>query len=169
MVNSKAVENCGIQVVNVCRVLDDIVTEIVCFSINGAWFYTSACHPDGEAAWMVIPSVVFPGQFALTIDGPSKFPSPDDQGVLKQASILQILNKRPAGLVDITALIRQVSCYISVLIPAAVENLYEPNIPFHHPAGQQATGGKGSRFLDIGTIHLEHAFGFIRSVGQIRD
>ena len=90
VVDAQAVENGGVQVVNVHRVLDNVVTEFVGVAVSDARLDPAAGEPDRETPRMVVAAVIFGGQRALAIDRAAEFSAPDDQGVVKQPALLQV-------------------------------------------------------------------------------
>src|SRR6266566_2484583 len=77
MIDAQAVENRGLQVVNVDWIGDDVVAVIVRLAEHRAGLYAAAGHPHAEAARMVIAAVVGLHQLALAIDRTPKFSAPD--------------------------------------------------------------------------------------------
>ena len=130
MVDAEAVEDGGVEVAHVHRVLDGIVGELVGFTVGNATLDARPSHPDAEVTWVVVAAVVGLGERALRIDGAAEFAAPDDQGVVEHAATLEVLNERPRGLVDVLALRLDVVREIAVLVPAAVEDLDEAHTPF---------------------------------------
>ena len=166
MVDPQAVQDRGVQVVDMHRVLDDVVAEIVGLAVDDARLDAAAGHPDREAARMMIAAVVLARQFALAVDRAAELAAPDDQRIVQQPALLQILDQRLAGLIDVAALVRQIAGDIAMLVPAAMKDLHESHIAFGHPASQQATGGKRARLLHIRSVHIENVLRFVRDVGQ---
>ncbi len=65
MVDSHEVEDGGVEFVEVDGVLDDVVAEVVGFTEADPAFDPCAGHPHGEAARVMIATVVRLGQGAL--------------------------------------------------------------------------------------------------------
>src|SRR5437868_5006736 len=61
VVDAEAVEDGGIHVVDMNRVFDDVVAEVVGLAVDDAPLDAAAGHPHGIAAWMMIPAVVVAG------------------------------------------------------------------------------------------------------------
>ena len=85
VVDAQAVQDRGVQVVDVDRVLGDVVAEVVGLAVGDPGLDAAAGQPDGEAAGMVVAAVVVGGQRALAVDGAAEFAAPDDQRVVEQA------------------------------------------------------------------------------------
>jgi hypothetical protein len=81
VIDSKALQDRGVQIVHVNWILGDVVTKIVRRAVNEARLYPSASHPDAEAAGMVIAAVVFFGELALTINCAAKFSAPNHERI----------------------------------------------------------------------------------------
>ena len=82
MVNSQAVQDGGVEVVDVDRIFNDVVAEFVSFSIAHPGLDSAASHPNRETAWMMIAPVVFPGELSLAVNRTSKFPSPHNERII---------------------------------------------------------------------------------------
>ena len=104
MIDSQAVQDRRVQIVDGHRVADDVVAEIVGLADRLTAFDAAAGHPDREAARMVVAAVVVGGQFPLGVDSAAEFAAPDDQRVLEQAALLQVLNQGGGGLIGVAAL-----------------------------------------------------------------
>ena len=89
MVDSQAVENRGVQVVDVDRVLDDVVAEVVGFAVHDTRLDAATRHPDREAARMMVATVVLARQIALAVDGAAKLTAPDNQRVVQQPALFR--------------------------------------------------------------------------------
>lgn len=57
VVDAHQVHDGRIYIVNMDRVLGDIITEVVGFSVSYTGPYSAARHPDGETTRMMVPSV----------------------------------------------------------------------------------------------------------------
>ena len=68
----------GVQVSDVNGVPDDVVTEIVGFTVDDSAFDTAACHPMREAFRMVVAPIIITAEFALAINRASEFATPGD-------------------------------------------------------------------------------------------
>lgn len=154
------------EVPDVEGVLRDVVTEIVCFPVDGAALGAASRHPHGEAAGMMVSSVVRFAESALAVNGASEFPTPDDQGVLKHASFLEVIDESVTGTVDVLALGGHTAIDIAVMVPVVVVDLNEPDITFREPACHEGDIGKASRFSGFLAIELKGAFGFLAQVRE---
>ena len=56
-----------------------------------------------------------------------------------------------------------------MIVPAAQNNLNEPDVLFRQPTGQEAIGSEGAAPGDVRPIHLEDVLRFVRNVDQLRD
>ena len=161
VVDPKQVENGGIQVANVNGILDDVVAEIIGGAVDDSTFDSGSCHPDAEAAWMVIAAIVGFGETALAIDRASEFAAPNNQGVVEHASHFQILNKSCTRLIDVAALKGEVTGEVAMLVPAPVENLGETDASFRHAASEETVVGKRAGLCYIRAIHVEDVLGLV--------
>ena len=83
MVDPQAVQDGGLQVVDVNRVLNDVVAIIVCLANGDTGLKTPTGGPHGKATRMVIATIVGCSQLALAVNRSAELPSPNDQGILQ--------------------------------------------------------------------------------------
>ena len=169
MINSEKMQDRRIEVADVDRFIDDVVAKVIGRSVNGAAFDPGSSHPDAEAARVVIASVVCLGEATLTVDRSSKFTAPDDESVIEHAAHFEILDESPTRLIDVTALQREVTGEIAVLIPSTMKDLAEAHATLRHAAGEETVVGEGARRRHIRTIHVENVFWFGRKIRQVGD
>ena len=100
VVDTQAVQNGGIEIVDMDRVLQHVVAEIVRLAMHDSRFDAAACHPLCVTARMVIAAVVRFCEAALAINRASKLATPNDERVVQHASLLQIIDQRGARLID---------------------------------------------------------------------
>ena len=148
-------------------VFGDVVAVIVGGSEGGAGFDASAGEEEGEATGVMVAAVVVFGQGALAIDGPAKFPSPDDEGIIEEAPVFQILNEGGGGLIGVVGLSGELLREAFVLIPAHVEQLDETGAAFAQASGEDAVGSVGTSFAGLGSVVFEYGIGFGAEVGQL--
>ena len=168
MVDAEEVENGRIEVVHVDRITGDVVGEVVGFAVDVALFDTTAGEPHAEAAGVVIAAVVFHRQGPLAVDGATELAAPDDEGVIEETPLFQITDQGRTRLIHIGALATDRFRQQFVLVPAAVIDLHEADIPFDHAAGEETAGSKGARLVDVGSVHLFDVLRFIPGVDQLR-
>src|SRR5208282_2514027 len=72
VVNSQVFEDGSVQVMHVDGILDDVVAVVVGFSVGYAWLESFTRQPHGEAARMVVATIIGISQAALTVDGKLK-------------------------------------------------------------------------------------------------
>ena len=78
VIDSHAVEDRCIKVVDVHGIFGDVVAEVVGLSKGDATFDSTTCHPHAEISRMVIAAVIVPRQTSLAVNGTSEFSSPND-------------------------------------------------------------------------------------------
>ena len=100
VVDPQAFQDGCIEVVNVDRIFQDVVAEIVGLSVNDPGLDSTTSHPLGVAAWMVVATVVALCQPALAINGPAEIAAPDHERVVEHSSLLEIVDKCRTRLVD---------------------------------------------------------------------
>ena len=58
MVNAQQVKKGGIEIAHVHGIANDVVAKVVRLTIRNSGLYATACQPHGEAAGMMIATVV---------------------------------------------------------------------------------------------------------------
>jgi hypothetical protein len=61
VINSEAMENCGVEVVNMDGVPGNVVAIVIRLTIADPGFDSGPSHPQCETSWMMIPAVVVRG------------------------------------------------------------------------------------------------------------
>ena len=101
MVDAQAAQHRRMEIVDVDRILDDVVREVIGLAERDAGLDAAAREPKREAARVMIAAIVVSGQRALAVDGAAEFPAPEDERVVEQATRLQVLDERGRGLIGI--------------------------------------------------------------------
>src|SRR5262249_48096587 len=89
MIDPQTMQNRRVQIMDMDRVLRDVVAEIVRGAVRDSGLDTATGHPDRETTWMVVPPVVVGRQLTLAVYGASEFAAPHDQRVVQQPPVLQ--------------------------------------------------------------------------------
>ena len=108
VVDPQAMEDGGVQVTDVDRVVDDVVAEQIGLAVDHTALDPAPGEPDAEAARVMVAAVIGRCQRALAVDGAAEFAAPDDQRVVKQAALFEVFDECGARLVDIAALVGQI-------------------------------------------------------------
>jgi len=58
VVNAQQVQDCGIELVHMDRVFDDVIAVVICFAEGEALFYSSASKKHAEAAGVMITAII---------------------------------------------------------------------------------------------------------------
>ena len=90
VIDSEAVQNCRIQVVNVHRVVHNIVAIVISLAERDATFYTAARKQYAETSRMVVTAIVVMGKLALAVNCAPEFTCPDDKRIVQQSTLFQI-------------------------------------------------------------------------------
>ena len=130
VVDAQQVQNRGLQIVNVDSIFGDVDAVVVGPPPGHAALNASTSHPHGKTAWVMIAAVVCFRQAALRVDRPTELAAPDNQRVIEHASLLEIPNQAGRRLVGVSALRSDLLRQVAVLIPASMEELYEPHASF---------------------------------------
>ena len=87
VINTQSMEHGRIEVADVHGVFENIVAEVIGLTVGRASFDTATGEPHAEAAAVVIPAA---SERALAVGSTSKLASPDDEGIIEHASLLEI-------------------------------------------------------------------------------
>src|SRR5204862_6819867 len=96
MIDPETVEDRCLPIVNTHGVADDVVAEIVGFTVRDPRLDTTTGHPDRKAARMMVASIIRGAGFLpgarireLSIDRPSKFAAKHHKRVVEHAAPFQ--------------------------------------------------------------------------------
>src|SRR5260370_36008491 len=89
MINAEAMQDGGLQVVDVHLIFKDVVGIVIRLADAQAALDAAAGHPNGEAAGMMVAAIVRGGELALAIHGAAEFAGPHDASVVQHASLLK--------------------------------------------------------------------------------
>ena len=128
----------------------------------------AAGEPDGEAAAVVIAAHAGIAEFPLAEDGAAELGGEHDERVLEQAGPLQVLDQRGGGLIDVVALVGELARDRDMLVPAAMEQLHEPDVALEQAAGEEAIRRIAAGLAHLGAVGLDRGGGFVADVGQCR-
>ena len=82
VVETKLVEDGGVEIAHVDGVLGDVVAKLIRFAVADPAFDTCASHPRGEATWVMIAAVVGGAESSLTVGRATKLTAEDNECVL---------------------------------------------------------------------------------------
>ena len=94
----EAVQQGGVEVVDVDLVLPGEVAELVGGPMDDPRPDSSTCQPHREAVRVVVPAGSFPAP--LGHGSAAEFSTPDDEGVVQEAALAQVHEEGGNGLVD---------------------------------------------------------------------
>ena len=137
VVDAQAMEDRGVEVVNVYGLFHDVVTEVVGLAMHNPFLDAAAGKPDGEALGMMVAAVVVSRQGSLAVDCPAELTAPNYQRVVEQPALFQVCDQGVAGLVNVATLVGQIAGHVEMLVPATVEDLDEPDVALDEPASKQ--------------------------------
>ena len=81
VIETQQMQHGSVEIVDVAGVFDDVIGEVVGFSVDSAGPGAAAGHPHGEAARVVVAAVIGFRNSALAVNGAAEFAAPDDEGV----------------------------------------------------------------------------------------
>lgn len=167
VIDSQAMQQGGIQIVHMDCVSDNVVAVLVRFTETGACPDPATGHPDGEAARVVVSSIILGRQFALAVNGAAKFAAPYDQRVVEQAPLLEISDQGRRGPVGIATLNRNLVGKLCMLIPASMKQLDESHVTFSQTARQQTVESKRTGLPRLRAVQIKCVLRLVRDIGQL--
>ena len=141
MIDAEKVQCGGVQILNVNGILGDVVAEVVGRSVGRSRLHSSAGHPDGETARMMVATCLGAVPFSLAGDATTEFAAPDYESVIEQAAKFQVFYEGGAWLVGIPAAGRAPTGKSAVVIPVGMKQLNEADTSFSESARENAVGG----------------------------
>ena len=83
VIDTEKVKNGCVKIVNMDRILSNVVTVVVRRSVGGSRLAPSASHPHRETAPVMVPPEVAGIESPLTVTRATKFATPDDKGIIQ--------------------------------------------------------------------------------------
>ena len=121
VVEAEQVQDRGVQVVDVDRVLDGLEAELVGRAVDVAALDAAAGQPHREAVVVVVAAVDLAGVGArvrqLDRRRAAELAAPDHQRVVEQAALLQVGEQRGDGLVALAGQLAVVDLDVVVVVP----------------------------------------------------
>src|SRR5260370_25383260 len=78
VIDTQTVQQGRLKIMDVNRILRDVVTVIVGFTIRQSRPHAATCHPHGETSAMMIAAVLRGREAALTVHRASELTTPND-------------------------------------------------------------------------------------------
>jgi hypothetical protein len=130
VINAQAMQDRRLQIVNMDRILYDVVAMVIGLSNADAGFNSAASGPNRETARMMVTAVVRFRELPLTINSSPELPSPNNQGLIEQTALLEVLDQRGRSLVRPFALEGKITRQVVVLVPASMVKLNKTDSSF---------------------------------------
>ena len=171
-VEAKGVEHGGLKVADVDRVLGGGVAEGIGLTV-GAGFDAGTGHPHGEAVGVVVAAEFGGAVAGFVHGGAAKFATPNDEGVIEHAALLEVVEQCGDGAVGFEAFFGEggfevVAVLGAVDVPAPVEELDEADALLGEAAGEEAVVGEGgfAGFCAVGFEGFGVFFGDVHDAGD---
>ena len=154
VLEASEVQQSSVEIAQGHRILEHVVAHGVRFSIGDACFYPRARHPEGEGFWVVIATEErhFVAIAVLLHGRAAKFTAPDHEGLIEQAPLLEVGQKRADGFVHLLAfvaeaMVERLGFVRPVRIPAPIVELDKA-----HPVFDQAAGDIDQILISTGKL-----------------
>ena len=145
VVDTQAMKDGGLDIVDVDGVFDDVETEVIGLAEIHTWFDTAPGEPHSESLGMMVASfAAAQGGTGFNHRSSAELTPPDDECVIEHAPLFEVFNQGGTSFVCLFALIADASFDVAVMIPAGVVDLNETDATFCESSGEQAVIGKGS-------------------------
>ena len=161
-------EESGVKVVDVDGVADDVVAELVGFAVDETFLETTAGHPHGEAARVVVASEVVFGDIALTVGGAAEFAAPDDEGFVEETALFEVGDEGGGALIGFCAFLADAAGETAVVVPVAVAELDEADAAFGETAGEETVVSEAG-FALFRAVGVEDGLRFLGEIGEFGD
>jgi len=160
VVDAEDVEDGGVEVVHMDFVFLGEVAEVVGGSVAIAGFDASSGEPDGEAGGVVV-TAIFPLGYGCT----AKLGSPDDEGVVHQAALLEVGEESGNGLVGGQSVFGVTFDEATVLVPdIGSAGLNVADSSFTETTCQEAAMAEFGGLLSVQAVEFPGGFGFVGNV-----
>ena len=83
IVDAERVKDCGVEIVDMNWLVDDVVAEVVGFAVDDTWADAAAGHPHREAAGVMVAAVVLSGEPPLAVNRAAELAAPDHECVFE--------------------------------------------------------------------------------------
>lgn len=118
VIDPQEVQDGGVEIVNMHWILGDVVAVFIGLADDMSPSNTGSGDQCGEASRVVIPAIVIGRQRTLRINGPAELASPDDEGIVEQASFFEVFDQGFGGLIGVAALEFDRVGQSSMMVPA---------------------------------------------------
>ena len=139
MVDSTEVQNRGMKVVKMTRILHRPITKRIGFAIVNTTSHSTPREPSGEGVRIMVTTPA-----SLGIGGSPKFTTTHHQGGIQQPALLEVGQECCDSLIGLQGKLAMVGCNIGVSIPtlciasSPAVNLDETNARLKHATGREA-------------------------------
>ena len=164
MINAQTVQNCGVQIADMNGIVHNVVAVVIRLTVLNSSLDAAASHPDSEAATVMVTTVFFAGQAALSVDGAAELTAPHNQCFIQHSAGFQVFDQCCRSLIHVGTLSANLSGQIAVLVPATVEQLNETNTTLGQSASQQTIGRVRTRLPGRRTVQFKDVTGFFGQV-----
>src|SRR5262249_53123550 len=104
VVDAQALQDRGVEMMDVDGGLDDVVAEVVGGAVALATVDAAAGQPHREAAAVVVAPVVVLRQRTLAVNRTAELAAPDHQCLVEQPPLLEVANQGGGRAIDVLAL-----------------------------------------------------------------
>ncbi len=125
VVEAQAVQDGGLQVVDVDGVPDDVHAQVIGSADHLAAANAAAGHPHAVGKRVVVAAgvVLLAGVADLDHRRAAEFAAPDNQRAREQAALLEILEQRAGGAVGDVAILFELLVELGVVVPVRVGSI----------------------------------------------
>ena len=163
VVETKAVQHCGMQIVDTDRVFGRLESQFICGAVDGTAPNSTAGQPDAEPPVIVIATGLRLAIGAKFDGGSSaEFAAPENQGVFKQAALLEISDEGCDGLVDLSGEVAVSGFQSRMVVPGLTSAM--PELDVANAAFQQAARDQGLSTVHTASVQILNVLGFMADI-----
>src|SRR5688572_8888448 len=127
VIDAERAQNRRVEIVDVYRIFDDVVAEVVGLAVDEASLDAAPRQPDAEVAAVMVPAVVtFEG--ALSERRPPEFRSEYHERIVQHAALLQVRDQPGGRLVNGGARSRQKTRDAEMMVPSQLHHHSEAHV-----------------------------------------
>ena len=161
MIETKEAQNRRVQVMDIDAVRGHLATDFVGFTVVHAALDAAASHPATESLGVVVTTGV---RVHATRGrrGTAKFSAPDDEGLIEQATLLEVSDERRGGGIDGGTRAGCRGENVRVVIPTAGIDLDEADAALDEATSAEELGTEVAL-----TVHIAGLLGLLRDVERV--
>lgn len=144
VIDTKLVQNGGLQVVNVNGLFGDIETEVIGASVYVSSANAASGEPDTERLRMMVASVGLLPATDFAHGSATEFAGHDDKCFIEQTALVEVVYEGGHASIGHFTVPAKSSGEVAVMVPRTVDEMHKADSAFNHASSEQAVGAEGT-------------------------